>query len=117
MSIDELIRTASYIVMILFVPYVGVRVWNAVVMPDELRRPVAVFLWLQAAIYTLFMAGLLLLRLWQGSPFMLWVNTFFIVAQAVVVLVVAVRMSKLHRARLIQALVIGFVAMFLGGSK
>lgn len=117
MSIDELIRTASYIVMILFVPYVGVRVWNADVMPDELRRPVAVFLWLQAAIYTLFMAGLLMLRLWQPSPLALYVNTFFIVAQSVIVLVVALRMSKLHRARLIQALVIGFVAMFLGGSK
>ena len=117
MSVDELIRTASYIVMILLVPYVGVRVWNAVVMPDELRRPVAVFLWLQAAIYTLFMAGLLLLRLWHGVPLMLWVNTFFIVAQALTVLIVAVRMSRLHAARLIQALALGFVAMFLGGSK
>lgn len=117
MSVDELIRTASYIVMILLVPYVGVRVWNAVVMPDELRRPVAMFLWLQAAIYTLFMAGLLLLRLWQPSPLMLYVNTFFIVAQAITVLVVALRMSRLHRARLIQALVIGFMAMFLGGGK
>ena len=117
MSIDELIRTASYIVMILFVPYVGVRVWNAVVMPDELRRPIAVFLWLQAAIYTLFMAGLLLLRLWQASPLMLYVNTVFIAAQALTVLIVAVRMSRLRAARLIQALALGFVAMFLGGSK
>lgn len=117
MSIDELARTASYILMILFVPYIGVRVWNAVVMPDELRRPVAVFLWLQACIYTLFMAGLLLLRLWEPVPLMLWANTLFIVAQAIVVLVVAVRMAKLHAARLIQAVVIGIVAMFLGGGK
>lgn len=117
MSIDELARTASYILMILFVPYIGVRVWNAVVMPDELRRPVAVFLWLQAGIYTLFMAGLLLLRLWEPVPLMLWANTLFIVAQAIVVLVVAVRMAKLHAARLIQAVVIGIVAMFLGGGK
>lgn len=117
MSIDELARTASYILMILFVPYIGVRVWNAVVMPDELRRPVAMFLWLQAGIYTLFMAGLLLLRLWEPVPLMLWANTLFIVAQAIVVLVVAVRMAKLHAARLIQAVVIGIVAMFLGGGK
>lgn len=117
MSIDELARTASYILMILFVPYIGVRVWNAVVMPDELRRPVAVFLWLQAGIYTLFMAGLLLLRLWEPVPLMLWANTLFIVAQAIVVLVVAVRMARLHAARLIQAVVIGVVAMFLGGGK
>lgn len=117
MSIDELARTASYILMILFVPYIGVRVWNASVMPDELRRPVAVFLWLQAGIYTLFMAGLLLLRLWEPVPLMLWANTLFIVAQAIVVLVVAVRMAKLHAARLIQAVVIGIVALFLGGGK
>lgn len=117
MSIDELARTASYILMILFVPYIGVRVWNAVVMPDELRRPVAVFLWLQAGIYTFLMAGLLLLRLWEPVPLMLWANTLFIVAQAIVVLVVAVRMARLHAARLIQAVVIGVVAMFLGGGK
>lgn len=117
MSIDELIRTFAYVLMILFVPYIGVRVWNAVVMPDELRRPVAVFLWLQAAIYTLFMAGLILLRLWQPSPLMLWVNTLFIVAQAIVVLVVALRMSKMHAARLIQVIALAFVALFLGGGK
>ena len=117
MSVDELIRTASYIVMILFIPYVGMRVWNAVVMPDELRRPVAVFLWLQAAIYTLFMAGLLLLRLWQASPLMLYVNTGFIVLQALTVLVVALRMSKLRKARLIQSVLLAFMALFLGGGK
>lgn len=117
MSTDELIRTASYIVMILFVPYIGVRVWNAVVMPDELRRPVAVFLWLQASIYTLIMAGLLLLRLWQPSFVLLYVNTTLIAAQAIIVLVVAVRMSRLHAARLLQIFAIGFMALFLGGSK
>lgn len=117
MSIDEILRTASYVCMILFVPYIGVRVWNAVVMPDELRKPVAVFLWLQAAIYTLFMAGLLLLRLWEPAPLMLWVNTVFIVAQAAIVLVVAVRMSKLRKARLIQAVMLAFMANFLGGGK
>lgn len=117
MSIDELIRTASYIVMILFVPYVGVRVWNAVVMPDALRRPVALFLWLQAGIYTLFMAGLLLLRLWQPNPLMLWFNTVLIVAQAIIVVIVAVRMSKLHRAKPIQSVMLAFMALILGGSK
>ncbi len=117
MSIDEIARTASYILMILFVPYIGVRVWNAVGMPDELRRPVAVFLWLQAGIYTLFMAGLLLLRLWEPVPLMLWANTLFIVAQAIVVLVVAVRMAKLHAARLIQVLVLALMASLFGGGK
>ena len=117
MSIDELLRTASYVVMILLVPYVAVRVWNAVVMPDELRRPVAMFLWLQASIYTLFMAGLLLLRLWEPVPLLLWVNTAFIIAQAAVVLVVALRMSRMHAARLIQVLALSISALFIGGSK
>ena len=103
--------------MILFVPYIGVRVWNAVVMPDELRRPVAMFLWLQASIYTLLMTGLLLLRLWKPSPFMLYVNTALIATQSVTVIFVAVRMSRLRAARLIQMLTLGIVAMFLGGSK
>ena len=117
MSIDELLRTASYVVMILLVPYIGVRVWNAVVMPDELRRPVAMFLWLQASIYTLFMAGLLLLRLWHSVPLLLWVNTAFIIAQAAIVLIVAVRMSRMHAARLIQVLALSISALFIGGSK
>ena len=117
MSTDELIRTASYIVMILFVPYIGVRVWNAVVMPAELRRPVALFLWLQASIYTLIMAGLLLLRLWQPSTLLLYVNTVLIAVQAVIVLVVALRMSKLRKARLIQSVMLAFMALFLGGGK
>ena len=117
MSIDELLRTVAYIIMILFVPYVGVRVWNAVVMPDELRRPVAMFLWLQAAIYTLFMAGLLLLRLWQAVPLLLWVNTAFIITQAIIVLIVALRMSRMHAARLIQVLALSISVLFIGGSK
>ena len=117
MSIDEIARTISYVVIILFVPYIGVRVWNAVVMPDELRRPVAAFLWLQASVYTLLMAGLLLLRLWQPVPLLLWVNTAFIIAQAAVVLVVALRMSRMHAARLIQVLALSISVLFIGGSK
>jgi len=117
MSIDELSRSFDYIVIILLVPYVAARVWNAVVMPEELRRPVAVFLWLQAAIYTLFMAGLLLLRLWEPVPLLVWANTVFIKLQMLTVVIVALRMSKLHKARLIQIFAIGFVAMFFGGSK
>lgn len=117
MSIDEILRTVAYIIMILFVPYVGVRVWNAVVMPDELRRPVAAFLWLQASIYTLLMSGLLLLRLWQPQPVLLYVNTALITAQAAIVLLVALRMSRLRRARLIQSIMLAFTALILGGGK
>ena len=117
MSIDELSRSFDYIIIIFLAPVIATRVWNAVVMPDELRRPVAVFLWLQAAIYALFMVGLILLRLWEPVPWLVWVNTIFIKLQMLTVVIVAVRMSRLHAARLIQALTLGFVAMFLGGSK
>lgn len=117
MSIDELSRASDYIIMLLLVPYVGVRVWNAAVMPDELRRPVAVFLWLQAAIYALLMVGLLLLRLWEPIPPLVWVNTVFIKLQMITVVVVALRMSKLRKARLIQSVMLAFMALFLGGGK
>lgn len=103
--------------MILFVPYIGVRVWNAVVMPDELRRPVAVFLWLQACIYTLLMTGLLLARLWKPSHVLLWTNTYLIALQSVVVVLVAFRISKMRAARMLQVLVIGVIAFLFGGSK
>ena len=75
MSADEVVRAMSYAVMIAAFGYIGVRVWNATVMPEMLRRPVAVLLWLQGAIYALIMIGLLLLRLAHPVPALLWVNT------------------------------------------
>jgi len=117
MSIDEMSRAFDYIIIVLLVPHIGVRVWNAVVMPDELRRPVAVFLWLQAAIYAFFMIGLLLLRLWQPSETMVWMNTILIKVQMLTAVVVAIRMSKMHAARLIQVLVLALMASLFGGGK
>ena len=52
MSIDEILRTIMYVLLIPGLAYLGVRVWNAVVMPEVLRRPIAVMLWLQSGIYT-----------------------------------------------------------------
>ena len=71
MSADEVVRAMSYAVMIAAFGYIGVRVWNATVMPEMLRRPVAVLLWLQGAIYALIMIGLLLLRLAHPVPALL----------------------------------------------
>ena len=42
MSIDEILRTIMYVLLIPGLAYLGVRVWNAVVMPEVLRRPIAV---------------------------------------------------------------------------
>lgn len=97
MSRDEVIRTIAYIVMMPGLSYVGVRVWNAVIMPEELRRPVAITLWLQSAIYMLLMAGLLLTRLWQPVPGLLYLNTIFILMQAAMIVLVCVRVSRLRR--------------------
>lgn len=98
MSADEVVRTVAYIAMMPGLSYVGVRVWNAVIMPEELRRPVAVILWLQSAIYTLLMVGLLLTRLWQQPvPGLLYLNTIFILMQAAMIVLVCVRVSRLRR--------------------
>jgi len=89
MSIDEILRTIMYVLLIPGLAYLGVRVWNAVVMPEVLRRPIAVMLWLQSGIYTLFMVGLLSLRLWQPWPVLLWVNTSLIAAQSLTIVYIA----------------------------
>lgn len=101
MSVDEILRTISYCVMIPGAAYIAVRVWNAAIMPVGFRRPVALFLWLQSAIYTLFMIGLFLLRLWQPQPALVWLNTFFIMTQAAIVIVVILRLSVMRKITLV----------------
>ena len=113
MSIDDVLRTIAYIVIIPGATYTGVKVWNAHVMPEHLRRPVAVFLFLQSAIYTLFMVGLILVRLWHSVPALLWVNTAFIFSQAIVVAIVVLRLSRSRRA--IVSVVFMLAALLLGG--
>ena len=94
--------------------YVGIRVWNAVIMPSGIRRPGAVFLWLQSSIYSLFMIGLFLLRLWQPVQALVWLNTFLIMTQAVMVLVVILRLSVLRKMAIIT-LVISAGFILIGG--
>lgn len=117
MAADEIIRTLAYIVIIPLAGYVGVRVWNALIMPIDLRRHVAIFLWLQSAIYTMLMVGLLLLRLWHSVPILLWLNTVFIVSQAVVLIVVVVQANRVRAARLLQALILLTTILILRGSE
>ena len=110
MSTDEILRTISYCVMIPGAAYVGIRVWNAAIMPSGIRRPVAVFLWLQSAIYSLFMIGLFLLRLWQPQQSLVWLNTFLIMTQAIMVVVVILRLSMMRKIALVTLiLTVGFV--------
>ena len=113
MSIDDVLRTIAYCVIIPGATYTGIRVWNAHVMPEHLRRPVAVFLFLQSAIYTLFMVGLILVRLWHPSPALLWINTVFVFSQAIIVIIVVLRLSRLRRA--IVSVAFMLAALLLGG--
>jgi len=112
MSIDEILRTIMYVLLIPGLAYLGVRVWNAVVMPEVLRRPIAVLLWLQSGIYMLFMVGLLALRLWQPLPFLLWVNTVFIASQSLLIVYIGVRVWH-NKIMPILSLVMLFVLTIL----
>ena len=114
MSTDEVIRALSYALMVASFAYIGVRVWNATLMPDMLRRPVAVLLWLQAAIYALIMIGLLLLRLAHPVPALVWLNTALITTQAAVCGYVMVQVFRRQAARMI-AVLLAFGVMRGGG--
>jgi len=113
MAFDDILRTIAYTVSIPGLTYAGVRVWNAHIMPEHLRKPVAIILFLQSAIYTLFMFGLILLRPWQPVPVLLWFNTVFISTQAIIVAIVVLRLSRLRRA--LVSVVFMLVALLLGG--
>lgn len=112
MSIDEILRTIMYVLLIPGLAYLGVRVWNAVVMPEVLRRPIAVMLWLQSGIYMLFMVDLLALRLWQPLPFLLWVNTVFIASQSLLIVYIGVRVWH-NKIKPILSMVMLFVLTIL----
>lgn len=113
MSIDEVIRTFSYAGLIAAIAFIGVRVWNAAMMPDLLRRPVALILWLQASIYLLIMVGLLLLRFHHVIPPLVWVNTALIFAQAVTAWYVVVKMLGRRAIHAVMAVVFLFVLFLL----
>ncbi len=115
MSADEVVRALSYAVMIAAFGYIGVRVWNETVMPEMLRRPVAVLLWLQGAIYALIMIGLLLLRLAHPVPALLWLNTALILAQAMVCVYVMVKIFRRQAMRLIGSLLAAAVVVWMRG--
>lgn len=112
MSIDEILRTIMYVLLVPGLAYLGVRVWNAVAMPEVLRRPIAVLLWLQSGIYMLFMVGPLALRLWQPLPFLLWVNTVFIASQSLMIVYIGVRVWH-NKIKPILSLVMLFVLTIL----
>lgn len=111
MTWDELLRILFYCTLVSGGTFTGVKVWNASMMPHELRRPVAVFFWLQAAIYALLMISLLLTINGQSSPPLRWLNTILIGFQACTVLAVAVRAARFRKAML------PLITMVLTGGK
>lgn len=115
MAADEVMRSLFYSIIITCGGYLGIKVWNAVIMPEQLRKPVAMFIWLQSGIYALFMTGLFLLRLWQPSQALLWLNTALIGTQAAITLLVVFRVSRLRQARsLILAIIIVLTVLVIG---
>ena len=112
MAIDEILRSFSYAGLIAAIAFIGVRVWNAAMMPDMLRRPVAVILWLQASIYLLIMVGLLLLRFHHAIPPLVYLNTALIFGQAVTAWYVVLRLLG-RRAIHAVMVVIFLFALFL----
>lgn len=113
MSPDEIMRALFYSFIIPGATYMGVRVWNGVIMPPELRRPIAIWLWLQAAIYAMFMVGLFLLRLWNPSQALLWFNTMLIGLQAATTIAAVVQVSRLRKVKSLLPIVLFFIAMLL----
>lgn len=111
MAIDALLRILFYCTLVAGSSYAGVKVWNAVIMPDSLRRPIAVFLWLQSAIYTMLMVSLLLTTLGHSVHWLIWITTSLMGAQACTVIAVAVRMSRVRRLASLVLLPLLFLAM------
>lgn len=104
-----------YVLLIPGLAYLGVRVWNAVVMPEVLRRPIAVMLWLQSGIYTLFMVGLLSLRLWHSIPVLLWVNTALIAAQSLLIVYIGYKVWHSKIKPILSLLMLFVLAILLLG--
>ena len=113
MAIDEILRSFSYAGLIAAIAFIGVRVWDAAMMPDMLRRPVAVILWLQASIYLLIMVGLLLLRFHHAIPPLVYLNTALIFGQAVTAWYVVVKMLGRRAIHAVMAVVFLFVLLLL----
>lgn len=111
MSTDEIVRTTMYVFLIPGLAYLGVRVWNAAMMPEMLRRPIATILWLQSGIYTLFMVGLILLRFAHPLSGLVWLNTALIFLQALLVLRVLWRIYN-RSLRLILLVLVAVLVLF-----
>lgn len=75
----------------------GVMVWNAVVVPRGLRRPVAVFLWLQAAIYAVLLVGSLDPLIIHLPSDLLLINAVLVFAQAMIGGMVIFQMFRLRK--------------------
>ena len=101
--------------------YLGVRVWNATIMPQILRRPVAVFLWLQGAINSLTLFYLLMIHLFPIKQFpSLALGTILVGLQTAVLLWVIIKLTQLHRMGMLNrlpAVLLSILFLFPGGNK
>jgi hypothetical protein len=114
MALDALLRILFYSTLVSGASYAGVKVWNAVIMPDPLRRPIAVFLWLQSGIYTMLMISLLCTVLGCGiGSWLVWVTTTLMGAQACTVIAVAARVSRFRRFASLILIPAGLLALMV----
>jgi len=106
MSADEIVRVISYAFAIPGLAYVAFRVWNALVMPEMLRKPVSIVIGLQSMIYLMFFVGLFLLRFSQPIPILLYVNTILIAIQAISVGFVATKVLLKNKTFVVVSVII-----------
>jgi len=114
MSHTELLNVIACIVLTPGLTFLGVTVWNAVVMPEQLRQPISLLLWLQAATCSVFLIGMIL-RIVQLDLFTDWASAFLVGAQAITVVMVIVRMLRLHKH--LAAILIVLLVLLLSGAK
>ncbi len=114
MSHTELLNVIACIVLTPGLTFLGVTVWNAVVMPEQLRQPISLLLWLQAATCSVFLIGMIL-RIVQLDLFTDWASAFLVGAQAITVVMVIVRMLRLHKY--LAAILIVLLVLLLSGAK
>mgnify|MGYP001297445185 CR=1 FL=1 len=95
--IESTVLILGYAVLSPGAAAMGVMVWNAVVVPQGLRRPVALFLWLQAAIYTTLLVNSLDPLIIHLSFDLLLINAALVCAQALIGAMVIFQMFRLRK--------------------
>lgn len=112
MNLIETLDVISCIVLTPGLTFLGVAVWNAAIMPQQLRRPIALLMWMQAATCAAFLVGMILLVV-ELESIAHWLRAVLVGAQAITVTLVIVRTLRLHRV--LTAVLIVTLTLALGG--